>query len=252
MTEVQLYSEAFCDATMDMWTARPTMDLFEQWMRQHPTSTRLFARIRHPFQLDDSFLVAVGDPVHSHDFQKTLFLPQWIVQANQYSGCGEETTVTVIGESDLPKATRIVVRPVDSMLFQSSDVIGIFEQNLSRLGCLQQGKLYPLPILELNTDVSFFVEVLEPEGEVFLDGDEIPLEFESAVDSPPPPPAPVVRPPTPPPVDIPRLVEQGAAMIPDIIRASVPIAARPPTRQRTSYAPTGFVPFSGEGRRLNG
>jgi hypothetical protein len=247
MTNVCIYSEAFCDRELkDMWTVRPTSDLFETWMRQHPTSTRLFVRIHHPFHLDETALAAVGDPIETPEFHNSVFLPTWMIHSNQYSGIGEETRMSVFDESELPKATRIVVRPVDSLLFQSSDVLSIFERNLSKLGVLQQGKLYPLPLEEFDGEiVTFFTEVLEPEGEVFLDGDDIPLEFEEAVDSPPPPAA--VRTPTPPPQPIPRFLEQGAAMIPELPPTNNLVQARP----RNSFAPTTFTPFSGRGRRLN-
>lgn len=247
MNNVSIYSEAFCDRELkDLWTVRPTSDLFERWMREHPTSTRLFVRIHHPFHLDETALAAVGDPIETPEFHNSLFLPTWMVHSNQYNGIGEETRITVFDQSELPKATRIVVRPVDSLLFQTSDVLSVFERNLSRLGVLQQGKLYPLPLEEFDgTIVTFFTEVLEPEGEVFLDGDDIPLEFEEAVDSPPP----VVRIPTPPPEPIPRLLEQGATMIPDMVPDNSIIQAN--QNPRNSFAPTTFVPFSGRGRRLN-
>jgi hypothetical protein len=254
MSDVCLYAEAFCDRDLkDIWTVRPTSDLFEKWMREHPTSTRLFVRIQHPFHLDEPMLAAVGDPIETPEFHNAMFLPTWMVHSNQYRGIGEEAHVTVFDQAELPKATRIVIRPVDSLMFQTSDVLSVFERNLSRLGVLQQGKLYPLPLEEFDgTIVSFFTEVLEPEGEVFLDGDEIPLEFEEAVDSPPPPPSPVVRPPTPPPAPLTQLVQQGAALVPEAIpQTNLVHAAGGGGRQRNTYLPTNFVPFSGQGRRLN-
>jgi hypothetical protein len=175
-----------------------------------------------------------------------------MIHSNQYSGIGEETRISVFDQSELPKATRIVVRPVDSLLFQTSDVLSVFERNLSKLGVLQQGKIYPLPLEEFDGEiVTFFTEVLEPEGEVFLDGDDIPLEFEEAVDSPPP----VARPPTPHPSPVPELlpeyiptfIEQGAAMVPELAPTNNLVQVRP----RNSFAPASFTPFSGKGRRLN-
>lgn len=249
MTNVCIYSEAFCDRELkDIWTVRPTADLFETWMRAHPTSTRLFVRIHHPFHLDETTLAAVGDPIETPEFHNAMFLPTWMIHANQFSGIGEETRVVVFDESKLPKATRIVVRPIDSLLFQSSDVLSVFERSLSRLGVLQQGKVYPLPLEEFDgAIVSFFTEVLEPEDEVFLDGDDIPLEFEEAVDSPPPPVA--VRTPTPPPQP-PQLLQQGALMVPEAVLANPVI--QPAPRSRNTYAPSTFVAFSGTGHRLNG
>lgn len=253
MTTVCIYSEAFCDRELkDMWTVRPTSDLFERWMRDHPTSTRLFVRIHHPFHLDETMLAAVGDPIETPEFHNAIFLPTWMIHSNQYSGIGEDTRISVFDQSELPKATRIVVRPVDSLLFQTSDVLSVFERNLSKLGVLQQGKLYPLPLEEFDgTIVTFFTEVLEPEGEVFLDGDDIPLEFEEALDSPPA----VERPPTPHPSPVPELLpeyipnflEQGAAMVPELAPANNLVQAR----SRNAFAPTTFVPFTGKGRRLN-
>lgn len=259
MTEILLYSEAFCDREMkDIWTVRPSSDLFEDWMRQYPTSDRLFIRIQHPNRIDEPFLVAVGDPVHTPEFRKTIFLPNWMIEANQYNGIGETTTVTVFENSALQKATRIVVRPIDSVLFQVSDILAVFEKNLSKLGVLQQGKVYPLPLEELGgMVVSFYTEVLEPEGEVYLDGDDIPLEFEQSVDelssqgSNSPQEQPGVHIPTPPPPPGPRLEEQGATMIPvmDFENQHTNTNVRP---SRRSFAPKGFTAFSGAGHRLNG
>ena len=223
-------------------------------MEENPRAERLFLRIYHPERMDDedTFLVPVGDPVRGTDDDKALYLATWMIDSNKYRGAGEEAVVEVLEASSLPKATRIVLRPVDSALHEV-DVVQLFEKCFSRMGVLQEGKLYLIPIEELGDyQVSVFVEHLEPAQEVYLDGDEIPLEFERPVDFVEPPP----RPPTPIPQPPPRLEMPGDEhlMVPRNFLgdshgvSSVPIAQ--PRRATPQQMPRSFVPFSGAGHTL--
>ncbi len=189
-----------------------------------------------------------------------------MVDANKYQGAGEEAIVEVLEASSFPKATRIVLRPVDSAIHEV-DVVSVFEKYFSRLGVLQEGKLYLVPLEELGGfHVSVYVQKLEPAPEVYLDGDEVPLEFERAVDYVEPPP----RPPTPVPA-APPLLAPGIPdlMVPANFLSDPPGAdlneaytSRPPPlggrgggqalRRNQAHHPPGFVPFSGKGHSLNG
>jgi hypothetical protein len=102
------------------------------------------------------------------------------------------------------------------------------------MGVLQQGKQILVPIEELGGIMAeLFVEKTEPEMEVYLDGDDIPLEFEQAVD---------YRPETLPP---------RAATPP--MAPMVPLAPMMPMEPMAPIMPMaqgGFVPFQGSGYRL--
>lgn len=273
MSTVHLFAECFAPVDIqDPFVASPSLGLWRRWMEENPTATRLFLRIYHPTRLDDedTFLVPIGDPVRGSDDDTALYLPTWMIDSNKYTAAGEEAVVEVLEASSLPKATRIVLRPVDSALHEV-DVVNVFEKCFSRLGVLQQGKMYLVPLEDLGGyQVSVFVERLEPEPEVYLDGDEVPLEFERAVDYVEPPP----RPPTPIPGGTGLLSSPPLApgnpdlMVPANFLGDPPGAdlssaytSRPPAlnrgggnavRRGQGHHPAGFIPFSGAGHRLDG
>lgn len=252
MSTVKLFAECFSSVDIhDDFVATPCLPLWQRWMEDNPTATRLFLRIYHPDHEDDddTFLVPVGDPVRGVDEDRALYLPTWMIDSNKYGGAGEEAVVEIVDAASLPKATRIVLRPVDSALHEV-DVVSVFEKSFSRLGVLQQGRLYLVPLEELGGfQTSVFVEHLEPAAEVYLDGDEVPLEFERAVDYVEPPP----RVPTPIPAEPERLVpeEDSNLMVPRNFLGSIP----PPTAPfipRVGSSARSFVPFSGQGHVLGG
>ena len=256
MTVVQIYSEAFASAELkDPFVVRPSQDIWEKWQRENFHASRIFLRIQHPFDEGEEFYCSVGDPIYSES-PNTLYLPMWMIDSNRYQGCGEEAEVNVFTPDELPKATRIVLKPVDSKIHEV-DVVQALEKPFSSIGVLQQGKTYLIPLDELHGyQVPIFVERLEPADVVFLDGDEIPLEFVEAVDHRPPPPP---RVPTPPPEPLPVLLPTNGNMIPnDLVeafspnnRVVLPDASRQ-WRSMQNTCPPGFVPFSGRGYRLDG
>lgn len=251
MSTIYLYSEAFAETELkDPFVVRPSHDIWERWQQEHFGATRLFLRIHHAAtQLD--FYCSVGDPIRS-ETQNAIYLPTWMIDTNQYSGCGDEATGTILTSDDIPRATRIVLKPVDSMIHQV-DVVRCLERPLSSIGVLQQGKMYLIPLEELEGfHVAVFVEQLEPAEVVFLDGDEIPLEFVEAVDYFEPPAAVVPRPPTPIPAQIPTL-NPFEPMVPSdqlhqVGGGARPLHSRIPTR---NHCPPGFLAFAGKGNRLD-
>lgn len=254
MSTIHLYSEAFAEVELkDPFVVRPSHDIWERWQQDHFGATRLFLRIQHPLTEED-FYCSVGDPIQSTEAQNAIYLPMWMIDTNQYSGCGEETTGTILTPEDIPRATRIVLKPVDSTIHQV-DVVRCLERPLSSIGVLQQGKMYLLPLDELDGfQVAVFVEQLEPAEVAFMDGDEIPLEFVEAVDYYEPPAPVVPRPPTPIPADIPMLTPFGAMVSDD---STAPQAAGAGNRihsrstARRGHCPPGFVAFAGKGNRLD-
>lgn len=252
MSTIYLYSEAFAETELkDPFVVRPSHDIWERWQQDHFGATRLFLRIQDKATQQD-FYCSVGDPIRS-ETQNAIYLPTWMIDTNQYSGCGDEAIGTILTPTDIPPATRIVLKPVDSMIHQV-DVVRCLERPLSSIGVLQQGKTYLIPLEELEGfHVSVYVEYLEPAEVVFLDGDDIPLEFVEAVDyyEPPAPPAPI--PPTPIPADVP-FIHPSEGMIPAHQRHQVVDGTRIShlrTAGRT-HCPPGFVPFGGKGNRLDG
>lgn len=273
MSTVNLFAECFSpDGILEPFCVSPSLNKWQSWMEANPNASRLFLRIYHPQNIDDTetFLVPVGDPVRGAENENAIYMPTWMIDANKYMGAGEETIVEVLEASSFPKATRIVLRPTDSAI-HDVDVVNVFERYFSRLGVLQEGKLYLVPLEELGGfQVSVYVEKLEPGPEVYLDGDDVPLEFERAVDYVEPPP----RPPTPVPAAPSLLASPPMApgnpdlMVPANFLNEPPGAAlneaytsRPPPldgrgggaalRRNQTHHPPGFVPFSGKGHSLN-
>jgi hypothetical protein len=258
MTSVKLYAECFAPHDIhDHFAVTPCVHLWQQWMESNPQAERLFLRIYAPGRMDDeeTFLVPVGDPVRAEGETNALYLPTWMIDANKYSGSGEETLIEVLEASSLPKATKITVRPVDSALHEV-DVVSLFERCFSRLGVLQEGKMYLIPLDELGDfPVAVFISKLEPAEEVYLDGDDVPLDFEQAVDHVEPPPrVPTPVPPAPAMLAPMAPAEEEDLMVPRNMfggGGGSGSAVRPQARPRGGVPP-GFVPFSGPGRRLDG
>ena len=223
----------------DPYVVRPSRDIWERWIQDHIDESRLFIRLFHPVLLGESFLASVGDPVIS-DHQNAVFLPIWMADANQFDACGEKTQYEILTSNQLPRAERIVLRPVELYLTEV-DVVAALEKSFSRLGVLQQGKLYQVGLDELGgVEAHIYVEVLEPDDEVYLDGDEIPLEFEQSVEAF----RPTERVPTPPPAPPVALTPPGEEdlMVPRNFLSGAPAPPLLPRR--------GFVPFSGKGHSL--
>jgi hypothetical protein len=232
--DCQLYSDCYADeVTEDQFVVRATQELWSKWMQENHGTTRVFLRIFHP-DGDASFIVALGNPVTGIT-ENRVFMPEWMLASNRLAGFGETVTIEAFESDSLPKATRIVLRPIDSSLFDA-DFMPVLETAFSRMGVLQQGRQIQVPIAELGITVDLFVEKTEPAAEVYLDGDEIPLEFEQAMDYRPP------------------------VALPQAPRPDTPVPPEPlsvfPEAQAEAQAPmfthetTGFKPFQGKGNRL--
>ena len=228
--DCQLYSDCYADeATEDQFVVRATQELWSKWMQENHGNTRVFLRIFHP-DGDRSFIVALGNPVTGIT-ENRVFMPDWMLASNRLEGFGETVTIEAFESDSLAKATRIVLRPIDSSIFDA-DFMPVLETAFSRMGVLQQGRQIQVPIAELGITVDLFVEKTEPAAEVYLDGDEIPLEFEQAMDYRPPIEFPIApRPDTPVP-------PEPLSLFPE---AEAPMFA---------HETAGFRPFQGRGNRL--
>ena len=228
--DCQLYSDCYADeVTEDQFVVRATQELWSKWMQENHGNTRVFLRIFHP-DGDRSFIVALGNPVTGIT-ENRVFMPDWMLASNRLEGFGETVTIEAFESDSLAKATRIVLRPIDSSIFDA-DFMPVLETAFSRMGVLQQGRQIQVPIAELGITVDLFVEKTEPAAEVYLDGDEIPLEFEQAMDYRPPIEFPIApRPDTPVP-------PEPLSLFPE---AEAPMFA---------HETAGFRPFQGRGNRL--
>jgi len=228
--DCQLYSDCYADeVTEDQFVVRATQELWSKWMQENHGTTRVFLRIFHP-DGDGSFIVALGNPVTGIT-ENRVFMPEWMLASNRLEGFGETVTIEAFESDSLPKATRIVLRPIDSSLFDA-DFMPVLETAFSRMGVLQQGRQIQVPIAELGITVDLFVEKTEPAAEVYLDGDEIPLEFEQAMDYRPP-------------IELPLAPRPGTPIPPEPL-SLFPEAEAPMFAHETA----GFRPFQGRGNRL--
>lgn len=197
-TEVALLSTDFLRKQHEPFTVHPSWNLWVRWMDIGHNATRAFIRIT---QGDQTFVCAVGDPAESDEEDDALFLPLWMIDTGQFvlsetvrephHGEDEYTPrshttnaqATVLLSTELPPATRILLRPVE-MYLSVVDIKDALQPILTKLGVFQQGVQYEIPLEELGgLRVNFIVEELEPEPVALLDGDEIALEFSQAIET---------------------------------------------------------------------
>jgi hypothetical protein len=111
-----------------------------------------------------------------------IFAPQWILDQLGADGCGEEVTVAWRSEEFFPEATRLVLRPRDSA-FYYADAREELERALTRIGVLRVGSTIKVPLQVLaGYEIEFDVMATEPADIVLMQGDEVALEFEEALD----------------------------------------------------------------------
>jgi hypothetical protein len=162
-----------------------------EWRKIHdefPEAKRIFAKIFTLYS-EDAFYVAVGSPVYDEmNFNngtnnKSIFLPQWILDTLRIQGSGEPVKVEWLTNEYFPEATRIVLRPHDSAFFHA-DAKEELERALTRMGVLQMGITISVPLQMLGGfNVSLDVITLEPANIVLMEGDEVSIEFEKALDA---------------------------------------------------------------------
>lgn len=256
MEIANLYSNAFIGSE-HKYVLTPTNDLWEKWIHNSEGCTRMFVRIICPSGI--SKIISVGDPVYSEDFTNSMFIPLWMLDSLAYTGDGSQCNYELVSYHSLEKATKIVVKPVDNLI-HNVDVKQELEYAFSQLGVLTKDETILVNIHELGGQPTFIhIHHLEPSNTVFLDGDSIPIEFETSVydasGSLPPtterPPTPIPRqPPTLPIPDLPTILQpppqddHQSSMIPPIN------SIRNRTYNSSNSSNSSFVPFSGKGYSL--
>ena len=168
-----------------------------EWRRIHderPTATRIFAKVTVATK---EIYVALGAPVIAEMIpdseHEAVFLPLWVLDMLGMTGSGETVTIEWLDSEHFPNATRIVLRPHDSA-FYHADAKEELERVLTTMGVLQLGATIHVPVSSLGGFViTFDVVGLEPAELVLMEGDEVTIEFEGAIDEAPitvPPPSP--------------------------------------------------------------
>lgn len=124
-------------------------------------------------------------------------MPLWMIDAAQFGGEGEETTLDILDEEYFPEATKIVFRVVDSAIY-NADIKEELEKALSSIGVVREHTTLQIPVEALGGyKVEVFVSKTEPANLVLCDGEEVAVEFEEPVDQISPPPRVDTPPPSP-------------------------------------------------------
>ena len=124
-----------------------------------------------------SILVAIGSP---HTFDKnTIFAPQWILELIDCTGCCN--SVITIGKADvseIPVATKIVIKPLDPIAFEL-DTLACFEKAFMNLHSIKEGVTLRVNVPELGKDYIIFshIEKVEPAGISRIVRGEVDVEF---------------------------------------------------------------------------
>lgn len=167
--DIEIYGFQYLDETTSRdatdWSVYPSSDVYQTMMREE--TQRMIIR------LGDSDIVQVscglGSPLE-YMSRGRMYCPQWILDILGIQGCGELIQCESVRCEDLPKATRLVLRPSEEMIADARDLL---EGPLSLLGAVRSGSVLPLP----GGFGTLTVEACEPADEVFLDGAEVAVEF---------------------------------------------------------------------------
>jgi hypothetical protein len=119
--------------------------------------------------------IACGGGQFHLETNNNVYVPNWILQHMEIS----ETEAMVVVRpvlQELPKATLIVLKPLDDALYHS-DMRELFENRLYTFHVLQTGTVLTVPVPELGMYEAYArVERLEPAATVVL-GPEVNVEF---------------------------------------------------------------------------
>ena len=241
---VGVYSNTF--ANQDCWYASPSPKLLADISRLNIYETaRYIATIKGP---SGEVKVAIGDPVTITTTRaKDLYVPHWLLSSIGVEGIGEELAVSFSRCEDYQSATKLSFQYLGTMP-EGIDMKDLLETPLSQLGILQKGQILPAPVLE----GSLVVREVQPAGSyVFLDGLEVEFDFES--DTLPEPKAKAKPEPEP----EPEVQTSLSGLLPAsaIVPVQQTLASANRKRQlvkKVFPSKNSFVPFSGQGRTLNG
>lgn len=242
MTSVyKAWSQEFlADGDRDLYTVFLEDVAWRQLHDRMPDAKRIFAVIRSG---DKSHVCALGHPVRGgmrDGEDEPVYVPPWMLQTLRLDGAGDIVEVEWIPEEFAPEATKIVLRPHESA-FYHADAREELEPVLTRYGILQAGSTIPVPLEVLGGYVVLFDVVrCEPADLVLMEGDEVAIEFEQALDYVEPA-APVPSAPT---------SEALAAALAEAFATSAP--TQPESFETESMLPSAEPPPPPQGHILGG
>lgn len=240
---VALFSNGYLSTphSTDWATATLSRELWEElYSRGANQGDRQFLRFEYDTR---TIIVAVGRPSMDTNQlcseQYHVYIDRMFLEQLGLYGDGEPIRTTVFSQDAFPEATRIVIRSVDSAIY-NSNVKEELEHALTQLGVLQVHTQLQVPIQALGSyPIDLFISQLEPADMVVCHGDEVVIEFEEPVDAIEAPPQ---RPPTPIPIQslpfmIPLLSEeeQSSQSVQPEIDQSGRILGSDPTVQPPSW-----------------
>jgi hypothetical protein len=122
-----------------------------------------------------SRICSLGAP-HQNSTEQ-VYVPAWILENLGFDQGSFENTVTLRPFLDnLPNATKIYIKPLDTAIYHT-DIRECFEEALQTFHVLQEGTLLKTQVSALgNYEVSAYVDRLEPASIVRLGG-EVHVEF---------------------------------------------------------------------------
>ena len=194
-TNYSIYSIAYLEQEVSSYNCYLNEKEWINVTNENPTS-RLFARISNNGK---EWYVALGQPVRtSFNNNKTLFVPNWMLDQISLFGDGDSFKVEWIPVEFFENSTHICLKMVDSH-YESNTIDEELSIELTKLGILQSGTKIYVNIASLdNYTVIYEVVMLEPANIVLCQGDEVSLEFVKDT--------PLIRPLTPYP-EVPELPE---------------------------------------------
>jgi hypothetical protein len=120
-------------------------------------------------------VVSIGIP---HYYERdTIFAPQWILDMIDCTGnCSTPVKLVKLTE-ELPLATNIIIKPLDSMAFKV-DLVECFQNVLQNLCTLQEGATIPVIIPELgNYEYFAYIDKVEPNKISKTHSDDLSVNF---------------------------------------------------------------------------
>jgi hypothetical protein len=122
-----------------------------------------------------SYLVALGS---SHNYDKNIvFAPQWILDL---IGCNDNNdnivkVQKVENMSDLPLATKIIIKPLDPIAFEV-DTRECFEKAFMNLHSIKEGITIPISV-KLDHSIYAYIQTVEPASISRINNCEVEVEF---------------------------------------------------------------------------
>ena len=181
--EYAIWSQDFLEDNTGLTTC--SLDETE-WQRIHAENSeakRIFASVTVGEQ---THYIALGRPIRNSGIESdspSLFVPPWLCTWLAVGGDGSACTVEWLTEESFPEATRIKLRPHDSVFFDAN-IKDELDYSLTQYGVLKRGTTIPVAIESLGGLIVYMdVMETEPADCILMQGDEVAIEFDKALDS---------------------------------------------------------------------